>query len=503
MIVFLQTLAHIFNLSFEAGIFPSKLKINRTVPIFKSGDPSLCDNYRPISLIPTLSKIIEKIAAVTLTNHLQLNKLLHKNQFGFQRNTSTEHNLLKVFNFIGDSLNRSNYCIGVFLDLRKAFDSCSHEILLKKLNKLGIQNTPLAWFRSYLSGRSQKVDINGTLSSILSISCGVFQGSVLGPILFLCYINDIFNASSLATFLFADDTTCLAENPNLNDLINYVNTELNKLALWFKANKMVVNVSKTNYIIFHNRGKRIDLNGRNVVFNSNDIDVVPQDPTLIQRIERIHNKHEDPKMQSFKLLGVYLDESLTLNKHVDHISAKLAKSLYLLNRIKHFVSLNSLRKLYFSLFHSHLLYCINILSCTSQANLNRITILQKKAIRIISHAHYNDHTTPLFLANRVLPFEKLIYLHRLLFMHSVAYDYAHPTFENTWTKNNMCNTGHDLRNQDFFTLPNVRIESFRKFPLYALANEWNNLSDNIRLQHNRTTFKIALMDAIITSLNVP
>ncbi len=306
----------------------------------------------------------------------------------------------------------------------------------------------------------------------------------------------------MATFLFTDDTTCLAENPNLNDLINYVNIELNKLALWFKANKMVVNVSKTNYIIFHKRGKRTDLNGRDVVFNSIDIDAA-QDPMLIQRIERIHNKHEDPKLQSFKLLGVYLDESLTLNKHVDHISAKLAKSLYLLNRIKHFVSLNSLRKLYFSLFHSHLLYCINILSCTSQTNLNRITILQKKAIRIISHAHYNDHTTPLFLANKVLPFDKLIDLHRLLFMHSVAYDYAHPTFENTWTKINMRNTGHDLRNQDFFTLPNVRIESFRKFPLYALANEWNNLSDNIRLQHNRTTFKIAFMDAIITSLNEP
>ena len=144
---------------------------------------------------------------------------------------------------------------------------------------------------------------------------------MLGPILFLCYINDIFNASSLATFLFTDDTTCLAENPNLNDLINYVNIELNKLALWFKANKMVVNVSKTNYIIFHNRGKRTDLNGRDVVFNSNDIDAA-QDPMLIQRIERIHNKHEDPKLQSFKLLGVYLDESLTLNKHVDHISAK-------------------------------------------------------------------------------------------------------------------------------------------------------------------------------------
>jgi hypothetical protein len=122
--------------------------------------------------------------------------------------------------------------------------------------------------------------------------------------LFLCYINDIFNATSLATFLFADDTTCLAENKNLHDLINYVNAELNKLAVWFKANKMVVNVSKTNYIIFHTRGKQVYLNGRDVIFNSNEIDETTPDPSLMQKIERVHSKHDDPKMQSFKLLGI-------------------------------------------------------------------------------------------------------------------------------------------------------------------------------------------------------
>jgi hypothetical protein len=203
---------------------------------------------------------------------------------------------------------------------------------------------------------------------------------VLGPILFLCYINDIFNASSLATFLFADDTTCLAENPNLQDLITYVNTELNKLAVWFKANKMAVNVSKTNYIIFRTRGKALNMNGLDVVFNSNDMDANPPNPLLIQKVERIHNKHNDTKMQAFKLLGVFLDEHLTLNKHIDHVTAKLSKSLYILNRVKHFISPVSLRRLYFSLFHSHLLYCINILSCTSLTNVNRILLLQKKAI---------------------------------------------------------------------------------------------------------------------------
>ncbi len=177
----------------------------------------------------------------------------------------------------------------------------------------------------------------------------------LGCHWFLCYINDIFSATSLATFLFADDTTCLAENRNLHDLITYMNTELNKLAVWFKANKMAVNVGKTNYIIFHTRGKQINLNGRDIIFNSNEIDVATPDPALIQKIERVHNKHNDPKMQSFKLLGVYLDEHLTLNRHIDHVAAKLSRSLYLINRVKHLVSCNSLRKLYFPSFI--LTYC--------------------------------------------------------------------------------------------------------------------------------------------------
>ncbi len=494
-------LAHIIDLSFTTGVFPTKLKINRTVPIFKSGDTSLCNNYRPIFLIPTLSKIIEKMVATSLTNHLQLNNLLHPNQFGFLRNLSTEHNLLKVFNYIGEALNGGKYCIGIFLDLRKAFDTCSHEILLKKLSNLGVRDMALDWFRSYLSNRMQKVDVNGHLSELLSISCGVFQGSILGPILFLCYINDIFSASDLATFLFADDTTCLAENNNLSDLIDYVNSELNKLAVWFKANRMAVNVSKTNYIIFHTRGKKTDLNGKSVVFNSNDPNSTHVDPNLIQILERVHDNHIDPKMQSFKLLGVFLDEHLTLNKHVNHTTAKLSRALYLLKRVKHFVSPGAMRKLYFSLFHSHLLYCINILSCTSQTNITRILIMQKKAIRTVTNAPYNAHTNPLFLELNVLPFDKLITLNRLLFMHAIAYNYAPKTFDNTWITNAERNIGHDLRNNDFFVMPQVRIELFRRFPLYALPHELNILGENIRLQHNRTTFKIALTDFLLSSLH--
>jgi hypothetical protein len=184
------------------------------MPVFKSGDDKLCNNYRPISLIPTLSKILEKMVAVKFTNYLQLNKLMYKHQYGFQRGPSTEHNLINVPNFIGNALNNGNYCIGVFLILCKAFDTCSHSILLSKLIKLGVNGIALKWFSSYLSGRHQRVEVNNRLSNSAPIGCGVFQRSILGPLLFLCYINYIFYATDLAMLLFADDTSCLAEHKN-------------------------------------------------------------------------------------------------------------------------------------------------------------------------------------------------------------------------------------------------------------------------------------------------
>jgi hypothetical protein len=495
-----EPLAHIFNLSLESGQFPTRLKNSRTVPIFKAGDPTVCDNYRPISLISTFSKIIEKIVATNLTNHLQLNKLLHKNQYGFQRNMSTEHNLIQVVNYIGNALNKGNYCIGIFLDLRKAFDSCSHDILLKKLEKLGLRGNVLAWFDSYLKNRMQQVDINGSLSSTLEILFGVLQGSNLGPLLFLCYINDIFNATDLATFLFADDTSCLAEHKNLDELVLYVNTELRKLANWFRSNRMAVNISKTNFMIFHSKGKIVELDGLNVTFDCNELNTQSYDPNLKFNLERIHDRHIDPKMQSFKLLGVYFDENLTFNKHASNVCAKLTRSIFCMKRASNYLSLKSLRSLYFALVHSHLLYCPIIINCMSQTNLNSIAKLQKRAIRVMSKSAYNAHTEPIFLQNKILPFDKLILQSKLLFMHSVDYKYAPQSFENTWIKNNTRDMDYDLRNREEYSVPFIRIELFRRNPLCSLPTAWNELCDEIRFQHNRTTFKIALSDYLFGQL---
>jgi hypothetical protein len=181
-------------------------------------------------------------------------------QFGFRRGHSTVHPLIHFINHLTKANNQKLYSIAIFCDLQKAFDTVDHEILLKKLALLGINNIALKWFTSYLSERSQCVDINGSLSEEKCLLLSVIQGSILGPILFLCYINDLPNCTSLFTTLFADDGTCLGKNANLQLLINYANNELQKIANWFLANKMAVNTSKTKFIIFRSQGKQIEQN---------------------------------------------------------------------------------------------------------------------------------------------------------------------------------------------------------------------------------------------------
>jgi hypothetical protein len=386
-------LAHIFNLSFRTGIFPSKLKINRVTPIFKSGDPKMCDNYRPISLANTFSKVLEKIVAVKLTNHLDLNKLIDKYQFGFQKGLSTEHNLIHLTNYVSEALNSNKFCIGVFLDIKKAFDCVPHDLLIRKLEKLGIIGVELDWFRSYLDGRSQCVEINGKKSRPRKIKLSVMQGSILGPLLFLCFINDLCNVSDLLKLLFADDTCALHSDLDLDNLVQHVNAELQKIALWFAANKLAVNVKKCKFILFHNKGKKIDANLLKVVYNSNNLEAI-QDPNLIYTLDRI-SKNSDEKY--YKYLGVLLDENLNFNSHIDYTCSKLSKSLFCLNRLKNFVNKKALISAYHSLIGSHLLYCINILGCTSQQNINRLHIIQKKQLELCVIWVIMNTPLPLFM----------------------------------------------------------------------------------------------------------
>ncbi len=289
--------------------------------------------------------------------------------------------------------------MSVFLDLSKAFDTISHEILLNKLDYMGIRGLANQWFESYLSDRLQYLEISGEKSPYKINQFGVPQGSILGPILFLIYVNDIRHSSSLTTLCFADDTTISFSSNNVDLLYSTMNRELNSLNQWFRANKLCLNVTKTKYIVFRPTTNHHNLMNRELIINN-------------QPLERIgHNEN----LKSFKFLGLNIDETLSWRYHTDSISKKLARSNYIINKVKNILPENSLLTLYQTLIHCHLNYGLEIWgSCNT---LNKLVKLQKKSIRIISKVGYNHHTEPLFKHKKVLKLHDQYKLNVLSFMH--------------------------------------------------------------------------------------
>ena len=288
------------------------------------------------------------------------------------------------------------------MDLSKAFDTLDHNILLHKLRHYGIKGSALSWFKSYLSNRYQYVEINGIKSNTQCLRTGVPQGSVLGPLLFIIYMNDIPNSSSMLKFiLFADDTSLLdtinlSISPNDNDsLIQSLNTELSKIYDWLAVNKLSLNISKTKFMIFHHPNKLIP---QNLQIKINE--------TFIERVSE------------FCFLGLVLNENLNWKTHVDKISNKISKYTGILNRLKHFLPKNILRTLYCSLIQSQLNYCILIWGF----DCKRIEKVQKKSIRVITCSRYNVHTEPLFKSLRLLKINDLFELNILKFHYRMQHE---------------------------------------------------------------------------------
>ena len=251
-------LSLIINKSFEEGTFPDNLKIAMVIPIFKKGDAGKNSNYRPISLLPIFSKIFEKLMHKRLYSFLEMHETLFEMQFGFRTGHSTEHALVSLSEKIKCTLDSGNVGCGIFIDLQKAFDTVNHRILLQKLEHYGIRGIALQWFQSYLHNRKQFVSVNGHSSRLSNITCGVPQGSVLGPLLFLIYINDLPSTSkSLSFFLITDDTNIYFESNSTDRLIKVINKELKAVKAWLESNKLSLNIEKTNFVIFHSPKKKI------------------------------------------------------------------------------------------------------------------------------------------------------------------------------------------------------------------------------------------------------
>ena len=376
----------IINASFREGIFPDLLKIANVCPIFKKNDRNKCENYRPISLLSNLSKVFERAMHSRLYKFLSNNESLYHLQFGFREKHSTNHALLSIVEKIRENLDNKTFSCGVFVDLEKAFDTVNHKILLKKLEYYGVRGPANSWFSSYLSSRKQSVVFDGIFSSSMNITCGVPQGSILGPLLFLIYINDMHKAVKFSSvFHFADDTNLVYHNKNPKLLRKHMNADLRNLYSWLCANRLSLNVSKTEFIIFR-----------------------PPKAKLLNRITLSLNGTKIFESTKIRYLGVILDNKLAWNHHIIELRKKLNRGigiLYKLNRIK--CNKRILLSLYFSIFQSHLTYGICVWGNSDYSQLNKIFLCQKRAIRIVAGLDFKSPTNEAFKDLGILKLEDI------------------------------------------------------------------------------------------------
>lgn len=391
----IHPLAILLNKSIETGTVPNSLKLAKIIPIHKAKEKELPTNYRPISLLPCISKILEKVIHIRLYNFLNKHGLFYRNQYGFRPNHSTIHAVTDFTIDVTSTLCRKEKCLAVYLDLSKAFDTIQHETLITKLKYYGVRGVALSWFASYLDNRKQFVEFKDTKSDTVNAqSYGVPQGSVLGPLLFIIYTNDLYNSLKFSkAILFADDTTIYVTGSHLQRLCMMLNSDLTELADWFKANKLSLNVSKTRYMLITNNPK-------------------DHEKTLNIRIGT------DPiiKVHSFKFLGIIIDDKFLWTEHLKNLKSKLSSSLYALNMLKHHLSKFHLKSLYYTLFHTHLIYGCYLWGSASKTDLNPISKLQNRALRIISKVNYNAPTSKLYQINKVLKLNDIYELHLSKFM---------------------------------------------------------------------------------------
>ena len=297
-----QHITFIFNLSLSLGEVPAEWKLGKVIHIHKGGARDNCNNYRPISILPTLMKVFERIINDRLYSYLHTNNLLSSQQSGFRPLHSTSTTLLQVSDYILHNTDNGMLTGAVFLDLKKAFDTVHHPTLLKKLNLLGLNNVELEWFKSYLTDRRQITSINGVNSTPASIRCGVPQGSILGPLLFIIFINDLPNViTNCTTFMYADDTAIFSASKSFNDIQVTLQNDLNNVSDWLNENKLSLNIEKTKSLLF---GSRKKLHGAAA------LDIKIRD-SAIQAVDR------------FKYLGVCFDPSLTWSVHIDKLCVKV------------------------------------------------------------------------------------------------------------------------------------------------------------------------------------
>lgn len=366
---------------------------------------------------------------------------------------------------ITEAIDCKKYSAGIFIDLSKAFDTLDHQILLNKLQFYGIRGITLSWFKSYLDSRMQYVEYNGSKSPHLRITCGVPQGSILGPILFLLYINDLCNAVEiLHLILFADDTNAFVSHNEVSELNFIINTELNNLNKWFTANKLSVNIKKSCFMLFTGK-RKIDSNSFKILLNGTEL----------------------TRVESTKFLGIVIDEKLSWSQHIDLVINKIAKSAGLIGKLKHTLPRHALITLHNSLILPYINYCTMIWAANSLFRLKRIVVIQNRVIRIISGTDRFAHAPPLLKKYSILTVDDIYTLQVAQFMYKSINHLLPVIFDQYFTPNATVHLHYTRHSKDlhlFSVATKLRQSSIR----FAGTKIWNSLTEELISAVTLTSF---------------
>ena len=467
-----NSLAFLFNTSIETSQFPDSWKVARVTPIFKNGAKTDQSNYRPISVLPVISRLFEKLVTNQLYQHMDKNDQFSNDQSGFLRLRSTVTCLLKNTDDWYNGLDLGKLVGLVFIDLKKAFDTVDHDILCKKLAHYGVQHRELSWFKSYLTNRKQFCRVNGVDSDFGDIEVGVPQGSCLGPLLFLIYINDLPQAVRDSTVsMFADDTSLCHQSNDLTQLTEAINNDLRQLDTWLQGNKLSLNVAKTHAMLVCTKQKHATLKSRN------------EDLKLKIR------ENELPVVEKTKYLGVQIDCSLDWKEQIKAVSAKVSRAVGFLKHAKSFLPRESLKTLYTGIVEPHFRYCCSVWGCAGPTEINQLQKLQNRAARIITNSSYDTPGRPLIERLGWKTIQELIKIDSGTMVFKSLNGLAPQYLSSLFTRNSACssrilrNTNTDLR------LPLKKTANGQKCFSFRGAQLWNSLSAESKQAPTVSLFK--------------
>ena len=461
-------LSAIYNHCLNLGFYPSLLKTARVIPIFKGGNSANVSNYRPISNLLTINKIFEKLTFNRINNFFESGKIISENQHGFRKGRNTTTAILQLINNLLNGFHNKKYTVCIFLDLRKAFDCVNHSILLNKLFTYGVRGGAYKLVESYLSNRSQYSEVNNNVSTIKTIKTGVPQGSILGPLLFNAFINDIVSLKDVEVALYADDAVFYMNDESMTELILRLNKFLDSLSEWLKLNLLVPNTEKTVLMLF-------------TPF------ATPTLPDVIFMGKKLEWVSE------IKYLGMHLDNKLLFSTHINYICNKISIGQGIIYSLSHYLPTKILLSLYYTLIYPHINLNIVIWGGTSESRLKKVRVAMNNVFRSILSIGRDENNIPnrcnnyLYKTLNVLKFDDVYLTNMILFIHSILYGQNSNLFYD-FIGRHLPQRRYGTRNSRL-NIPSIRLKIEKQSTFYNTIKIFNDMPPEFLEPQSRHSLK--------------